>query len=1842
MNITVIFRYSSSGKVDYITSEKKLLKHGKDKKAILDTTLENTIELIKENSRSFFKSLVNRQIQLRITDSFLGTASLLPHDILLNAALFSTDKRSLIRRRQMIVGILERVFYHLCNPELHITQVRLHSLHFYQRHPEILKATIQETSSHSPQFDEPDWLESLQQVDNLLLLEHFWTELGKTPTAQALLQTPQGPKTRIHARIKASLTDYSKSLQKNKSSSTLKFLVGFKWVFIEADSLIIVYALPNNLLKVVRLCDRETIDAMSTEAACQSVFCGTVRTDIFHAHGQWIRPWIQKLKTYAKDPSLRALEETLLSDDLNKVKTAIGQLGRKIRRKENPQQSLRLLYSALYYWNHPDKGMCRSICLEVSAMLENILTERPFTFPPSQTHQSVFRSKPSSIKVTLAKPRQIRKDRMKARVAWSVNGRRKKPIEMTSEGAIGPGGMMTFVATFPVRSGWLHYSVQYSIDEGQSWQWDERDENSHGLIKYIPDERGQRVLSFYADTFNLKLDEHFKPVKDANAMYVYGTFDEIAEQLETIRKQGYTRIYPLGALELGWAGEAGPDPSVFSVWDGKTVRRDLGGIEALLRLRQKADELGMKVLLCVLSHFSRANVSYPYQMPAYIRNSEGKLTCRAGWDGEWSEWLDSFMVNMRDFENVDALAQVATELAEMGFGLRIDVGHGFDTVLPIDCQLRQTARLMGEVTVEGFEPVDLRGTDEANIPLLYMCYKIQKAVPKAVVVYSEQWHGNEMRMLKSGTIPYNSLIKNMENIRSGQDVSEALGLNDNLAYLNSIYRTHGGQTLSMFNSHDEESPASNYQNMIWPVAAFLVLSSQGPIMYHISRLPGEKAGSMQDRFDDAYTECWKHWVNNRFSHPWDKENRTRWQILANYPILHGFGKYMRSLFQFVDEHSAFKRGFISPINTGNPRIAAFLRTHKEKMYFCVFNFPDSIANGQQAVSRDFNFLLNQGGDPSGPEQIHPDRIYEVTERYNNTEGRKRRAIKEFWSGSELIHLGFCGVLESVSSHVYELIDKSETYCRDQMLLDSFLRYPRYGKEDRLRYTYVARVFSDLMNKPKEDFRTFSELFTLLSRWIDKKRKLGLNVLSTLLAEISEDSNIRRSRITRFLMRIAVNEKKLFETATCQSAVNILHGMNLGTIVLVSPESQYSGHAGGVGIYTTDIADVLSELGFHVVVVTPLYEAYRDKIIKSYAPRFDGHRFTVQFPEFDEGTQSIHRKTTPDVINILRSSVLRVKHKKTIRIEVLYLENGKYLDVPYGGTTGEDKIRRARILSQGALEALRAYNYYPTIIQTNEWPTWLLGAFLKRRTEYCTDPHFTNTRVGSMMHNPHPSYSLAMDEANLFRRYYYCMIMGMNAIANADICINPDSQSGYEIDLKYLMLKTSDYIGTVSKAMRCRMLEEPEVFKHSHLFQQMYSEERFFARRNGFNMAARQRFWFSSKKSILETYDSAGRKRLFSKYTRAKKQAKLGLQSDPNIRLKPDDEQTDHVIFSMLHRICKQKGFELLVDWKVYEDENGCRWVVYEPWKMMGPTVLEYFLSRDERIQYIICGRVEDSFDGRRYDMHFRRIAEGGYFQGRFSYYPEGFLAPSLYRNVYVGSQFFVMPSGGEVGEPCGISQQEAHAGGTPVVAHHQDGLQRTVSDYDFGDKEFPPNGVKFSGFSGEALLDALLDAVEIYYHGKRLRYVDKKGNPRKARYSTLSYNAFNTDHRWLRLLRDYIRTYSMMAGVEMPEHIDAMRLLVAMQEAPNTELANIILQNGLTISEAVNVLLDALACSIPSVRRQVEKMLVRLYTVLEKEISQILQKRLTLAGSNEPEKKDINYMFEQIAKINATADHTDT
>ena len=178
------------------------------------------------------------------------------------------------------------------------------------------------------------------------------------------------------------------------------------------------------------------------------------------------------------------------------------------------------------------KGICRSVAMEVSSILEDLLTDRPHTFPPTRVNRTALRPEPRAVEVDVPKPRTVRKDHVKARILWSVNGYRKKPVAMTPSHSEAITGAVRFTATLPIRNGWCHYAVQFSLNNGKSWQWEEFDEQACGLIKSMADERGQRVLSFYADTLNLKLDGNLTPVKDENGLFVYGTFDDIAAQLE--------------------------------------------------------------------------------------------------------------------------------------------------------------------------------------------------------------------------------------------------------------------------------------------------------------------------------------------------------------------------------------------------------------------------------------------------------------------------------------------------------------------------------------------------------------------------------------------------------------------------------------------------------------------------------------------------------------------------------------------------------------------------------------------------------------------------------------------------------------------------------------------------------------------------------------------------------------------------------------------------------------------------------------------------------------------------------------------------------------------------------------------------------------------------------------------------------------------------------------------------------------------------------------------------------------------------------------------------------------
>ncbi len=274
----------------------------------------------------------------------------------------------------MLVGEFERAFFHLCNPHLHISQVRIHSLHFYASHGDILKSAIRELDSHNDAFGASEWLRTLRQMDNIILLERFWKWVGRRETAKTILKfgldLGARPKFKIRAAIGKDVSAFA-----NESRIDLevvqKTIMGFRDTYLGSGSVVIVYKLDGSINKAVRLCPSGVLDAMSSEAACASVHCDDVRTDIFHDHGSFIAKWLDKQKAYAKDPFYSFIGERLVSDDFHKVSAAINELRDRAMHKGDDPESLRLLYAALYYWHNQDRGICRSVSLEVNKILED-------------------------------------------------------------------------------------------------------------------------------------------------------------------------------------------------------------------------------------------------------------------------------------------------------------------------------------------------------------------------------------------------------------------------------------------------------------------------------------------------------------------------------------------------------------------------------------------------------------------------------------------------------------------------------------------------------------------------------------------------------------------------------------------------------------------------------------------------------------------------------------------------------------------------------------------------------------------------------------------------------------------------------------------------------------------------------------------------------------------------------------------------------------------------------------------------------------------------------------------------------------------------------------------------------------------------------------------------------------------------------------------------------------------------------------------------------------------------------------------------------------------------------
>jgi len=140
-----------------------------------------------------------------------------------------------------------------------------------------------------------------------------------------------------------------------------------------------------------------------------------------------------------------------------------------------------------------------------------------------------------------------------------------------------------------------------------------------------------------------------------------------------------------------------------------------------------------------------------------------------------------------------------------------------------------------------------------------------------------------------------------------------------------------------------------------------------------------------------------------------------------------------------------------------------------------------------------------------------------------------------------------------------------------------------------------------------------------------------------------------------------------------------------------------------------------------------------------------------------------------------------------------------------------------------------------------------------------------------------------------------------------------------------------------------------------------------------------------------------------------------------------------------------------------------------------------------------------------YEEYFRKLAER--FPGRVSACID--FIPALSRQIYAGSDLFLMPS---KSEPCGLSQMIALRYGSIPVVRETGGLKDTVQDSGCGEG----NGFSFFDFNADELLRTLHRALQ--------GYKDQAG------WGILVKRAMECDNAWGKSANAYIRLYKALVS----------------------------------------------------------------------------------------------------------------
>jgi starch synthase len=1194
-----------------------------------------------------------------------------------------------------------------------------------------------------------------------------------------------------------------------------------------------------------------------------------------------------------------------------------------------------------------------------------------------------------------------------------------------------------------------------------------------GRVNVIPDVRGEIILEIFTD-----IHGHTRAYwhdKDGHPGLVYnehgqvirlGQFSDITAHMEDIKKNyNVTALYLLGVQKRGrnrvdWS-ESASSPSPFSPMSLVEIEPSLGDEDEFIELVKKAHSMGIKIIVDIIPHINRSSDHLPESYSVWTYDDAGNRVIRASTDGRYGSWNDGKLLNFRKFEIWEWLADSILTLIEKFDidGIRFDSAHAVPIMMKknnfqyVYDRKREPADMVeGTIIVNDREDghfittgyYDSSCRDLISVPIHYFIMlniekKLKEMNKDFFLNIAECYWGHERFLTRTGLVPYNSaLFKICENIIHGKtDVREIYHVYD--SYFPSSL-PDGTEMLGILGNHDERRALNTFGLQGLRAAVGLTCFMSNAIM---------------DYEGSAEGEGWKIYLDNIYV------NWNQFEYAAH-----------RSLQPFYADWYRFHReergkGYLVWAN--NNMVAGAVKFVDPVIWIGVFNFADS----NQNASLQFD-------SPALP--IPLDRYYRLSDPlYSNLTGHYN-----YYTARELTICRLNTVVsftERVKLLKLEPVEMREYY--NDFIRDSFFRMCDMSNVQDIHKNFS---YSEIVKNSGtyESMAGFIKEHLLPGFWKEHRASLELGLKRAAFYMV-KNRILEGSVIIEYARRLSEESDEVFSAL---GSALIEHNRR-GPLVFMSAEAEPFSKSGGLANVVYELPRELVKLREKVYVITGYYNHGDDKAVRKMQEAVKKYNLTYT------GT-NVRFKIMGDECEV------GVHYAVVEGVHYYLLDHYEFFDGLYWGYTAVEKIRRRVAFSRACAELIITFDLKPSYTFTNDAYAGIFNGIVRCDHYYMNNPNFKRNTFLHIIHNGGWQYFDAynrwengFDIFNLFNLPSWtagdftdpvypdrlnCMAAGIR-FADRNITVSPSyaRQIEYACDGLERILKNvtgiSNAIGRDFQITIINRFNKSSIVARNYpqLLEQLRSDDTLASK-----IEARYPEILDGPKAVEEINDPVRREMLVRMRNKLLLQMSRGLTVDP-----------ESIIFSFIHRISEQKGFQLLL-----EASEG--------------------VFKNLKFQGIIGGAVSSG------DRRGEEIAHGLYLLGQ--YYPDRVHVSIGFQDIaepLLGSDLFLMPS---MQEPGGISQLEAFATGNLVVARATGGLRDTVFPIRSRGGEVEGNGFLFSDYNSWAFYDCMERARFFFLnHDEDIIYKARK-------------NAENSVYYWIRPAREYVENiYSITETIRVLE-----------------------------------------------------------------------------------------------------------